>query len=115
MLWSSYSPSSADTDPWSHRSVRPLAVGDRIDTDIRGALRAGYPSLLVMTGVTGLGELVAIPPGDRPTYVGADLDVMRRDASAVRGQRPFVFANLKSGEGVADIVAWIERELLFDR
>ena len=38
---------------------RPLMVGDRLDTDIEGAHAAGVDSLLVMTGVTGLAELVA--------------------------------------------------------
>jgi ribonucleotide monophosphatase NagD (HAD superfamily) len=52
---------------------RPLVVGDRLDTDIEGAVRTGYDSLLVMTGVTGLTELVAAAPGGRPTYVSADL------------------------------------------
>lgn len=52
---------------------RPLVVGDRLDTDIEGAVNAGYDSLLVMTGVTGLHELVAAPPGRRPTYVAATL------------------------------------------
>jgi HAD superfamily hydrolase (TIGR01450 family) len=52
---------------------RPLMVGDRLDTDIEGALTAGVDSLLVMTGVTGLAELVAAPPELRPTYVSADL------------------------------------------
>ena len=33
----------------------------------------------------------------------------------MRGDRPFVFTNLKSGEGVDDIIPWIQRELLFDR
>jgi hypothetical protein len=51
----------------------PLMVGDRLDTDIDGALNAGCDSLLVMTGVTGLAELVAAPAGHRPTYVAADL------------------------------------------
>jgi glycerol 3-phosphatase-2 len=51
----------------------PLVVGDRLDTDIEGAVNAGYDSLLVMTGVTGLAELVAAPPGCRPTYVAASL------------------------------------------
>jgi HAD superfamily hydrolase (TIGR01450 family) len=51
----------------------PLMVGDRLDTDIDGALNAGCDSLLVMTGVTGLAELVAVPSGRRPTYVAADL------------------------------------------
>jgi len=52
---------------------RPLVVGDRLDTDIEGAVNTGYDSLLVMTGVTGLDELVAAPPGLRPTYVAATL------------------------------------------
>jgi ribonucleotide monophosphatase NagD (HAD superfamily) len=52
---------------------RPLMVGDRLDTDIEGAHAAGVDSLLVMTGVTGLAELVAARPGVRPTYVSADL------------------------------------------
>jgi HAD superfamily hydrolase (TIGR01450 family) len=52
---------------------RPLMVGDRLDTDIEGARAAGYDSLLVMTGVTGLAELVAARPELRPTYLAADL------------------------------------------
>jgi HAD superfamily hydrolase (TIGR01450 family) len=53
--------------------THPLVVGDRLDTDIEGAVNAGYDSLLVMTGVTGLEELVAAPEKLRPTYVSADL------------------------------------------
>jgi glycerol 3-phosphatase-2 len=52
---------------------RPLMVGDRLDTDIEGARAAGIDSLLVMTGVTGLAQLVAAGPELRPTYVSADL------------------------------------------
>jgi glycerol 3-phosphatase-2 len=52
---------------------RPLVVGDRLDTDIEGATRVGYDSLLVMTGVTGLVELVSASAELRPTYVAADL------------------------------------------
>jgi HAD superfamily hydrolase (TIGR01450 family) len=52
---------------------RPLMVGDRLDTDIEGAHEAGVDSLLVMTGVTGLAELVAAGPKLRPTYISADL------------------------------------------
>lgn len=55
------------------RSERPLMVGDRLDTDIEGAGNAGVASLLVMTGVTGLAELVAARPEQRPTYLAADL------------------------------------------
>lgn len=55
---------------------RPLVIGDRLDTDIRGAHAMGWDSLLVMTGVTGLVELVAAAPDERPSYVGADLAVL---------------------------------------
>lgn len=52
---------------------RPLMVGDRLDTDIEGARNAGLDSLLVLTGVTGLAELVAARPGLRPAYLSGDL------------------------------------------
>lgn len=52
---------------------RPLMVGDRLDTDIEGAVALGLPSLLVRTGVTGLPELVAARPHERPTYLAGDL------------------------------------------
>lgn len=53
--------------------TRPLMVGDRLDTDIEGANVAGVDSLLVLTGVTGLTDLVAAAPGLRPTFVAPDL------------------------------------------
>jgi HAD superfamily hydrolase (TIGR01450 family) len=52
---------------------RPLVVGDRLDTDIEGAVNAGLDSLLVMTGVTGLKELVGAQPKERPTYISGGL------------------------------------------
>jgi glycerol-1-phosphatase len=50
---------------------RPLVIGDRLDTDIEGAARLGWPSLLVLTGVTTRSDLES--SGVRPTYVGEDL------------------------------------------
>src|SRR5206468_12874974 len=44
---------------------RPLAVGDRLDTDIQGAVRAGMDSLLVLTGVSRLEDLIVAGPGSR--------------------------------------------------
>ena len=51
----------------------PLVIGDRLDTDIEGARAAGVDSLLVLTGVTALAELLVAPPHQRPTYLSADL------------------------------------------
>lgn len=66
---------------------RPLMVGDRLDTDIEGARNAGIDSLLVLTGVTGLVELVSARPRERPSYVGADLGALQepQDAPAADG------------------------------
>ncbi len=52
----------------------PVVVGDRLDTDVEGANRAGAPSVLVLTGVTTPADLVAAPPSRRPTYVARDLE-----------------------------------------
>ena len=54
----------------------PLLVGDRLDTDIEGAVTMGWDSLLVLTGVTGLAELVRATGAQRPTYLGRDLGVL---------------------------------------
>src|SRR5215472_8036868 len=52
---------------------RPLVVGDRLDTDIEGAVRGGADSLLVLTGVTTPLDAVLAPVSQRPTYLAADL------------------------------------------
>lgn len=52
---------------------RPLVVGDRLDTDIEGAVRAGADSLLVLTGVTRPADVVLAPPSRRPTFLAEGL------------------------------------------
>ena len=52
---------------------RPLVVGDRLDTDIEGAVRVGADSLLVLTGVTRPADAVLAPGHRRPTYLARDL------------------------------------------
>jgi urease accessory protein len=46
-------------------------------------------------------------------YVGADLDVMRRDSKLMRGERPFLLVDVKSGVGRDEILQWLKREYLF--
>jgi urease accessory protein len=55
-------------------------------------------------------DLLVINKIDLAPMVGASLEVMERDTKKMRGERPFVFSNLKTGQGLADIIAFIERE-----
>ena len=55
-------------------------------------------------------DLLVINKTDLAPYVGASLDVMDRDATRMRGERPFVFTQLRHGEGVGEIAAFITRE-----
>ena len=76
--------------------VIDVAAGDKIP-------RKGGP------GITK-SDLLIINKIDLAPMVGASLDVMDRDAKKMRHQRPFVFSNLKTGEGVQTIVKFIETE-----
>jgi urease accessory protein len=62
-------------------------------------------------GITG-SDLLVINKIDLAPHVGADLAVMERDARGQRRGRPFVFTNLKTGEGVDTILTWLRDELL---
>jgi urease accessory protein len=76
--------------------VIDVAAGDKIP-------RKGGP------GITK-SDLLVINKIDLAPHVGASLEVMDRDARAQRGTRPFVFSNLKSGQGLPEIVRFIERQ-----
>jgi urease accessory protein len=79
--------------------VIDVAAGDKIP-------RKGGP------GITK-SDLLIINKIDLAPMVGASLEVMDRDARRMRGDRPFVFTNLKSGVGLTTVIEFIEREGLF--
>jgi urease accessory protein len=60
-------------------------------------------------------DLLIINKIDLAPLVGADLSVMERDAKVQRGDRPFVFCDLKRHHNLDQVIAWIEREVLFAR
>ncbi|MDL9937186.1 HAD-IIA family hydrolase [Gordonia sp. ABSL1-1] len=66
------------------RANRPLVVGDRLDTDIEGAHSVGIHSALVLTGVSGIDDVLVAPPEQRPTYLIDDLSGLFADPDAVR-------------------------------
>ncbi|HTU06015.1 MAG TPA: HAD-IIA family hydrolase [Trebonia sp.] len=61
----------------------PLGIGDRLDTDIEAAHRAGTDSLLVLTGVSRPADAVLAPPSQRPTYIAETLDALLQPYPAV--------------------------------
>jgi urease accessory protein len=77
--------------------VIDVAGGDKIP-------RKGGP------GITR-SDLLVINKIDLAPYVGASLDVMDRDARSKRGNRPFLFTNLKEGAGVPDLIAWLRAKM----
>jgi urease accessory protein len=75
--------------------VIDVAAGDKIP-------RKGGPGIIKS-------DLLVINKIDLAPYVGASLETMDRDARRMRGDRPFVFSNLKEGTGLDEIVAFVER------
>jgi len=59
-------------------------------------------------------DLLIINKTDLAPYVGASLEVMNQDSRMMRGIKPFLFTNCKTGEGIPELVELIEREFLFD-
>ena len=82
-------------DAWIY--VLDVAAGDKMP-------RKGGP------GITR-SDLLVINKIDLAPYVGASLELMARDTKKVRGDRPFVFSNLKDGTGLDVIVRWVKQHL----
>ncbi|HEY8900138.1 MAG TPA: urease accessory protein UreG [Chthoniobacterales bacterium] len=94
-LSATFSPELADAFIY----VIDVAQGDKIPRKGGPAIR--HSDLLLINKIT-------LAP-----HVGADLDVMARDAKLMRGEKPFLFADLKSGQGREAVLDWLRREYLF--
>jgi urease accessory protein len=90
-LAATFSPELADITLY----VIDVSAGDKIP-------RKGGP------GITR-SDLLIINKIDLAPYVGASLEVMDRDARKMRGERPFVFTNIRAGVGVAEVVDFVAR------
>ena len=93
-LAATFSPELVD----SYIYVIDVAEGDKIP-------RKGGPAITKS-------PLLVINKIDLAPFVGADLGVMERDSKKMRGERPFLFTNLRAGEGLGEVIAWIERDVL---
>ena len=96
-LSATFSPELADLTIY----VIDVSAGDKIP-------RKGGP------GITR-SDLLVINKIDLAPYVGASLEVMDRDARKMRGERPFVFSNLKTQFGLDEIIEFIERAGMLGR
>ncbi len=90
-LAATFSPELADLTVY----VIDVAQGEKIP-------RKGGP------GITR-SDLLVINKIDLAPHVGANLEIMERDARRMRGDKPFVFTNVRAGDGVADVASFIER------
>ncbi|HVR82708.1 MAG TPA: urease accessory protein UreG [Planctomycetota bacterium] len=95
-LAATYSPELVDAVIY----VIDVAEGDKIP-------RKGGPGIC-------RSDLLLINKIDLAPYVGADLGVMDRDTRKQRGERPYLFTNLRTGQGVDDVVKWIQKAVLFE-
>ncbi len=95
-LSATFSPDLADATIY----VIDVAQGEKIP-------RKGGP------GVTR-SDLLVINKTDLAPMVGANLGVMARDSKRMRGDRPYIFTNLMTLEGLSDVIDWIKKDVLFD-
>lgn len=94
-LAASFSPELVDSSIY----VIDVSGGDKIP-------RKGGP------GITK-SDLLVINKIDLAPHVGASLEVMDRDAKRMRGEKAFLFTNLKEGRGLGAVIEWIKRDVLF--
>jgi len=92
-LAAAFSPELVDVSIY----VIDVAGGDKIP-------RKGGPGII-------RSDLLVINKIDLAPYVGASLDVMDRDARKMRGDRPFLFTNLRAGVGVPELTAWVQQKM----
>src|ERR1700728_357212 len=92
-LAAAFSPELVDTSIY----VIDVAGGDKIP-------RKGGPGIM-------RSDLLVINKIDLAPYVGASLEVMERDSRKMRGDRPFLFTNLRGGVGVPELRAWVEQKM----
>lgn len=59
-------------------------------------------------------DLLIINKKDLAHYVGVDLGAMRKDTLAQRGDRPFIFTNIKNGDGLNEVYDWIRKQVLLE-
>ena len=95
-LSATFSPELADATIF----VIDVAEGDKIP-------RKGGP------GITR-SDLLVINKIDLAPMVGASLEVMERDSKKMRGERPFLFTNIRGDQGVDEVVRWIKRSVLLE-
>jgi urease accessory protein len=93
-LSATFSPELADVSIF----IIDVAEGDKIP-------RKGGP------GITN-SDLLVINKIDLAPYVGASLEIMEWDSKKMRGERPFIFTDIRSGKIIVDVVSWIKRNAL---
>src|SRR5713226_5428499 len=92
-LSAAFSPELVDV--WIY--VIDVAEGDKIP-------RKGGPGIM-------RSDLLVINKIDLAPYVGASLEVMERDSRKMRGERPFIFTNLREDVGLDSVIEWLEKKL----
>jgi glycerol-1-phosphatase len=92
-----------ETAAKSAGAEHPLVVGDRLDTDIAGAVAAGIDSLVVLSGVATPKQLIEAVPAERGTYLAADLTALTETTEDLKiGPRPGWTVQVADGVLVAD-------------